>query len=115
MKPQFINKEKLKSNKRGQLPTVLSSFRQWSVRMARRGTQGRHRKTKCIILIGPGPTDSLHTRRDHTGRTPRVPLNQVDREQRRSEDPQQVLYWGSGWSAQAKAWGADCTGALDSH
>lgn len=76
------------------ITTVLCFLRQWSVGVATRGAQGRHKKTRCIICIDFGPTKSLHVSRDHTWRTPSVPLSQVGRQQRRSKDPQQVLYWG---------------------
>lgn len=57
----------------------------------------------CIILIGSGWTESLHTNKgSHRKNTKRAAQPSGGGEQRRSEEPQQVLYWGSGQSTQQR-------------
>lgn len=96
IKSQGINKEKLSKAVRDEDYLLFCVPLGRSVRCGHkrgdRGITGIQR----VLYSGPRPTESLRDKRDHTGRAPRVPLNQMGGKQRKSKDPQQELYWGSG-------------------
>ena len=81
-----------KAKERWRLPTVLCSFRWWSVR---RGHKMQHRRGSGKPFLSF--TETVPTRRRrHTGRAPRERLNQAGGELRGCKDPQQAPLLGVG-------------------
>ena len=78
-------------------------------------TQERHRKTKLIILTGPGERVAAHLKGAVCERHQGTALVQWVEAKREPVPMNKGLYWGSGWiwSTRRKAQG-DCFGAFES-